>query len=344
MQRVKGRYETARTAGRLASKSRCHNYHPLTSCLLHMPASALNAATTTVAIVVTYFPDAGRLIEGLEAVLPQVDEVIVVDNGSRVPVLDQIESMGQVTVLRLDKNCGIAYAQNCGIAWAKGVQADFVLLLDQDSIAGAGMVGLLRQAHDRLDEAGIEVGAVGPAQVDGFGAVLPRFTRFQYARYVQVEAPAEAPAMVCDMLIASGTLIALSVFEKVGTMNEGLFIDKVDTEWCLRARRAGFLIFGVPGAQLFHRLGESVLIVTWWRGKRLPVHKPFRYYYMVRNSLLLQRMPGMRWAWRAADLSQLLQIILFHGLLAPNSRLNRQMIWRGLRDGLAAVSGPMPIP
>lgn len=309
-----------------------------------MPAPVLNKAKTTMAIVVSYHPDAERLVEGLQAILPQVEAVVVVDNGSRAHVLDVIESFDRVTVLRLEGNFGIAHAQNVGIAWAKMQQAGFVLLLDQDSVAGEGMVDRLRQAHALLDESGIQVGAVGPSQVDGFGADLPTFTRFRCARYMQVKAPPETSSIDCDMLIASGTLIAIAVLDRVGTMNEGLFIDKVDTEWCLRARRAGLHIFGVPGAQLFHRLGESVLTVSWWRGKRLPVHKPFRYYYMVRNSLLLQRMPGMRWAWRAADLTQMLQIVLFHGLLAPNSRLNRQMIWRGLKDGLNAVSGPMPTP
>ncbi len=302
-------------------------------------------ATATIAVVVTFHPDAERLAEGLQAVLPQVDEVVVVDNGSGPAALETISSLERVKLLRLESNSGIAHAQNRGIAWARSRRADFVLLLDQDSVADAAMVDRLRRAHDRLAATGIKVGAVGPARVDGFGAAArPKFTHFRWARYLQVEVPPDATSMSCDMLIASGTLIPIAALDKVGVMNESLFIDKVDTEWCLRARRAGLSIHGVPGALLHHRLGESVLTVPWWGGRRLPVHKPFRYYYMVRNSLLLQRTPGMRWAWRAADLSQLLQIIVFHGLLAPNSRPNRQMIWRGLRDGLGAVSGPMPHP
>jgi rhamnosyltransferase len=306
-----------------------------------MPPAAPRQITNMIAVVVTFHPDAERLMEGLLAILPQVDGIIVVDNGSPAPALDSIATLHPVSVIRLEANRGIAYAQNRGIAIAKEREAAFVLLLDQDSVASAQMAIRLRSEYEALRAAGERVGAVGPAQSDGFNSDRPRFTRFQRGRYLQVEAPTESTSLPCDMLIASGTLIPIKVLDEVGTMNEGLFIDKVDTEWCLRVRRAGFSIHGIPGAKLFHRLGESVLTVRWWRGKRLPVHKPFRYYYMVRNSLLLQRLPGMRWAWRAADLSQLLQIILFHGLLAPNARQNWPMIWRGLRDGALAVSGPL---
>jgi rhamnosyltransferase len=320
-----------------------HNYLLNSFELLPMPAPVLQErATSTTAVVVTFHPDAERLIECLQAILSQVDEVVVVDNGSLSAVLDFVGDLGRVTVLRSAKNQGIAHAQNRGIEWARGRRSAFVLLLDQDSVPASDMVDRLRSAYERLEAGGSRVGAVGPAQVEGFGASRPRFTRFRWGSYSQVTTPPEASSLVCDVLIASGTLIPIAVLDRVGSMNEGLFIDKVDTEWCLRVCRAGLSIYGVPGAQLSHRLGESVLSISWWRGKRLPVHKPFRYYYMVRNSLLLQRMPNMRWAWRSADFVQMLKIIVFHGLLAPGAPQNRQMILRGLRDGLASISGPMP--
>ncbi len=302
------------------------------------------SVATTVAVIVTFHPDAQRLREGLQAILPQVAAVVVVDNGSWEPGLDAITASPRVTLIKLETNRGIGSAQNCGIEWAKNQGAEFVLLLDQDSVPASAMVDHLVQAHDRLRAAGLQVGAVGPAQLDGFEASRARFTRFRRARYSQVVVLPETPSLLCDMLIASGCLIPISVLNAVGSMNEDLFIDKVDTEWCLRVGRAGYSMHGVPAAKLHHRLGESVLTIAWWRGKRLPVHQPFRYYYMVRNSILLQRMPRMRWAWRAADLAQLAQIILFHGFLAPAARQNRPMILRGLRDGLSSISGPLAKP
>ena len=307
-----------------------------------MKEPVLDRVSATVAVVVTYFPDADRLNECLNAILPQVDEVVVVDNGSDAAALDGVIAMPRVSVVRLSSNFGIASAQNRGIERALELRAAYVLLLDQDSVAAPEMAHRLRVACEALVATGTRVGAVGPAQIDALSAANPRFTEFRWGRYLQVEAPSGARSVSCDMLIASGTLIPVVALGAIGPMDEGLFIDKVDTEWCLRARQCGFGLFGVPGAKLHHRLGESVLTIRWWRMKRLPVHKPFRYYYMVRNSVLLQRTRQMGWAWRAADFTQTVQIMLFHGLLAPGARLNRAMIYRGLQDGLRSVTGPMP--
>lgn len=297
---------------------------------------------TTVAVVVTYRPDLQRLDEGLRAVLPQVDEIVIVHNGPEDHELSRVCGLHHVQALFLGANLGIATAQNRGMAWARARGASDLLLLDQDSVADPEMVVRLRMARSELRNQGVRVGAVGPAQVDAVGQAQVRFTRFERGRYRQVVPPADVLSMPCDMLIASGTLISLAVLDEVGGMDEGLFIDKVDTEWCLRASHRGWTLHGVPAARLHHRLGESTLTVRWWGGKRLPVHKPFRYYFMVRNSVLLQRRAGIRWNWRWADLTQVIQIVVFHGFLAPGARDNRRWILRGLRDGLRGVTGPMP--
>jgi rhamnosyltransferase len=304
---------------------------------------SLPGTGTTVAVVVTYQPDSARLEANLAAIRAQVDQVLVVDNGSMAS--SQIESLAtrnQAEYLGLVGNRGIGHAQNHGFAWARARRADHVLLLDQDSVADGAMVACLRSALTTLASFGQPVGAVGPAQVDAEGHLNARYTRFEAGRYRQVDAPVLHAAVPCDMLIASGMLIPMAVLDQVGGMDDSLFIDKVDTEWSLRASRKGWRLFGVPSARLHHRLGEQTLEVRWWGHKKLPVHKPFRYYYMVRNSVLLQLRGESKWAWRWADLSQLVQILVFHGFLAPNASQNRPMMLRGLRDGLRSVSGPMP--
>jgi len=48
-----------------------------------------------------------------------------------------------------------------------------------------------------------------------------------------------------DMLIASGCLIPADVLRDVGLMDDALFIDHVDTDWCMRARARGYRLLGV---------------------------------------------------------------------------------------------------
>jgi len=76
--------------------------------------------------------------------------------------------------------------------------------------------------------------------------------------------------MECDFLLSSGSLVPLDVIDKVGGMEEELFIDQVDTEWCLRARSMGYRVFGAFGAILEHRLGEAHARAWFDRWPHLP--------------------------------------------------------------------------
>ena len=91
------------------------------------------------------------------------------------------------------------------------------------------------------------------------------------------------------MLISSGALFPREALLELGLMDEGLFIDHIDTEWFLRAKDRGWRVFGVCDAVMDHGLGERTVMVWLGRWRYLPVHQPFRYYYIYRNSVLLYR-------------------------------------------------------
>ena len=96
------------------------------------------------------------------------------------------------------------------------------------------------------------------------------------------------------------------------------------------------------GARLTHRVGLTLR--RFWLGhwRAFPQHAPFRYYYIVRNSLLLARLPHANHDWRRADRRQLRSIVLVFGLLTPGRWAALRMMLRGLVDGLRGVAGPMP--
>ncbi|WP_326542791.1 glycosyltransferase family 2 protein [Pseudorhodoferax sp.] len=288
------------------------------------------------AVVVTFHPDPAALAALLAAVAPQVDGVIVVDNDSPTsPAIGR-----QARLIRLERNQGIAAAQNAGMAAALAVGARAILLLDQDSLPQADMVKTLQAATRAATEAGLRVGAAGPLIVDPDGH-SEGFVRFRRGRYEALMPAADQAWIDCDLLIASGTLIPAEALHHIGNMAERLFIDKVDTEWSLRAAARGWQLIGVPAARLQHRLGLRLQRLWFFGWRRLAVHKPFRYYYMVRNGLLLRRLPHATAAWRRADLRQLLSLGLYFGLLAPSRLASARMMIRGLRDGLHARGGPL---
>lgn len=300
----------------------------------------MTVASRVSAVVVTYQPDMPRLAALLQALDGQVAHVLVVDNASRMRPMDALPPHRGVEHLALPDNLGVGAAQNLGIRRALERDSDFVLLLDQDSQPASDMVAALVGAADAMHQAGLRVGAVGPV-LHGSG-VAAGFVRFGWFRYRRLAVPPGRDWLACDLLIASGCLLTRAALASVGAMDETLFIDKVDTEWCLRAAFRGYALAGVPAARLQHRLGERTLRVWWLRWRELPAHPPLRYYYIVRNSLLVWRRPHAGWRWRSADAKQWLHIVLFFGLLGSDRRDILPMMWRGLCDGLRGRSGRLP--
>ena len=175
----------------------------------------------------------------------------------------------------------------------------YVLFLDQDSLPQDGMVSGLRQTLNRLQANGHKVACVGP-RVRLPGSSKPAvFARLGWFGLQRQSCPHDEAAIECDFLLSSGSLVPLEVIDDVGGMEEALFIDQVDTEWCLRARAKGYRVFGACGAVLEHRLGEALFRIWFGRWRHLPRHKPFRYYYIFRNSVHLFRREyaPRKWMW-----------------------------------------------
>jgi rhamnosyltransferase len=286
------------------------------------------------AIVVTYRADPLALAALVAAVVPQVGRLAIVANDAA-----PLDAGSGVTILRQAANIGLAAGFNAGIAFARDQGFDRVLLLDQDSEPAPGMV---RELASALAAAGAtaRIGAVGPSFHDVRELHAAPFVRFGFPlNRKQRAAPGElVPA---DFLISSGCLVPLAVLDAVGDMDADLFIDNIDLEWSCRARAAGYGLLGVGAARMRHRLGDARRALPLGLG-RVVVHGPLRLYYMMRNRVLLYRMPHVPRVWVAQDVLRVpVKFLLFSVLIGPRLRNMRCML-AGLRDGAAGRAARPP--
>jgi rhamnosyltransferase len=286
-----------------------------------------------IAVVVTYQPSFDVLAELLNVLVKQVDSVILVDNGSTIDVSLCFKqySLRQVSVLRLCQNMGVAFAQNRGIEFARGKEAQFVLLMDQDSIPEPGMVQALLSAALQKT-----AGAVGPRYLDTRQGNPPPFIRIRGLKLERCICPTSDAIVPVDYLIASGCLIPMAVLNQVGGMREDLFIDYVDIEWGLRARRLGHQSYGVCGAGMTHCLGDDPIAFL---GKRLPLHSPLRHYYHFRNAVLLYKERRMPVNWKLVDGWRLCLKYFFYSFFASPRFEHWRMMTLGLWHGLRGRTG-----
>jgi len=299
-----------------------------------------------VPIIVTYNPDEKTLIASIDALLDQVKTIVIVDNGSIKEVATILQQLrptqpDALCFLALHQNFGLGKAYNAGIAMARKMHAVFVLLMDQDSIPEPDMLQELRRTHASLLHQGKQVAAVGASYRNQTHQGLAPFTRLTPFGLAKIHCEKHNDYVATDFLISSGSLISIRALDQIGGMDEALFIDHVDTEWCFRARSKGYEVFGACRAVMSHALGERQIRVWLGRWRTIAFHQPFRYYYMFRNSVLLWKRSYMPLAWKRADKLRILSALIFFTIFSPNRLSNLQMMLKGLWHGFNHRSGKL---
>ncbi|WP_440708545.1 glycosyltransferase [Herbiconiux sp. YIM B11900] len=304
------------------------------------PGAADSATGTlrSVAAVVTAFGAGENLVGLVETLAPVLGAVVVVDDGSGSgsdAVLARAEAAG-ATVLRHAQNRGIAAALNTGIAAARQTPSPaYLLTLDQDSRIDATLTARLVATAQDAATAGIRVGLVAPARIEG----LP-----------SAAVSSEKGFLIGGTPIQSGMLIPAGTLDAVGPFAEALFIDGVDTDFALRVTASGRRVLLAVGTELGHSLGERHVprllgrpIAPGGAPLALVVSKPFRYYYLVRNRILLnRRYARTHRAWAVQQTLADLRHCLIVQLLVPGRRARGRAMLAGLRAGWAGRTGRMP--
>lgn len=298
------------------------------------------APIAVVAVIITYNPDLQRLARQIAVLQPQVWQIVIVDNGSAENMEAWAQQLpGSDLLLRVvpqGKNRGVAVAQNQGIAWARAQGASHVLLMDHDSLPAPDMVSHLSNALQvRADAA-----AAGPWYMDPrrSRAGTP-FVRIEGLSMRRLACAGTETILPVDHLIASGCLIPMAVLDRVGPLREDFFIDFVDVEWCLRARHAGYGVYGVCTARMEHSLGDSPVQFL---GREYLSHAPWRHYYHVRNAMLLYRESWVPLNWKCVSAWRLALKIGFMALVPAARWQHLRQSARGFIHGLQGRTNQQP--
>jgi rhamnosyltransferase len=295
-----------------------------------------------IAIVVTYYPDSIGLEKQVQILSTQCDRVEVIDNTPTIAnlALKSLEKFSNFSSISLGTNFGIAYAQNIGIQKAVDKGADYVLLMDQDSIPEAGMVEKLLTTFG--SDSSSNIIAAGPSYIDPRSKIKSYFMvsklgfPFRYKPNKKIE---PLIAVNVTFLISSGTLISIPKLLRVGGMRSNYFIDHVDTEWCLRALSKGFSLVGLHSAIMEHSLGDKVKRFWLIYLRSVAYHSPLRDYYMFRNTILMLRDTKIPILWASFLSLRLLQFAAYFLIFAGDRSMRLKAMLLGLKHGLLRIDG-----
>lgn len=280
------------------------------------------------AIIILYRPDTKMVKDNIDALRSDqaINKIILVDN-SETP--REFKGRGLITH-SFKENKGIAAAQNVGLELALGCGCKYAVLFDQDSQLNKALVSDLVNVFEESLVHLPNLVAIGPKPFDIYES---KVSRLKVQKHTRVSDGLD----ICSQIIASGKLINLCRLKDVGLMDEGLFIDGVDYEWCWRAADRGFLVGMANKVVMRHALGDG-------RGKFLGVGfkigAPIRLYYQFRNILVLSRRRYVPFYWKIRGIISIaarLFIFIFIYRDAPKKRLHYML--QGLYDGMKNKQG-----
>ena len=227
------------------------------------------------------FADTVECVRSLDALTYGKRTVVVVDNGSANAEADRLESaLPGITVLRSGENLGYAGGNNLGIRYALDQGAEYVWLLNNDTVVDPRCVTELVAAGEREPLVGI-LSPVIYEYEDGdriqfSGTVLDR-AREEQQTLRSLSALEAASAQGPVLLWGTALFMKRRTAETVGLLDERYFAYHEDVDYCLRVLAAGLHTRVVPSARMSHKAGRSLGSDS----------SPVREYLMVRNWYLL---------------------------------------------------------
>jgi len=271
------------------------------------------------AAVVVFYNPSDNNIKQLDKYLKSVDKIYVVDNSD--DKIQRIESTDKIEYIKLNENKGIAFALNEGARHAIKDKFKYLLTMDQDSKITSKIVDDMKNYIINNDMK--DVGLISPYQdIDSKGDV----------KNGDVE----------DMIevMTSGNIINLDAYKKIGGFKDWLFIDCVDTDYCMNLHKNGYKVLRLNNVIMKHELGN--LVVHKLFGKEYPCynHNPIRRYYIVRNNLYINDMykdlfpDYCTWLLRVQK-GQVKRIIAFE----KNKFKKLKMMYKGYKDHKKGIKG-----
>jgi rhamnosyltransferase len=296
-------------------------------------------AMTPGSLVVLYGPT-GEHVENVVQMRLFCDIVVAVDNTPEPePELHRrLEANGIHVVVNANRG-GIAGAFNCGMEYLLQQQVDLLFTFDQDSVVSEDFFPKMIVAAEQISPAPF---LIGPKIFDiNVNRYIPLLTMRRWGVSLAPVSDENHGLLPCSSMISSGSVMSASTFLLLGPFREDYFIDQVDTEYCLRAHRAGVSLFINTALTMKHEIGKRIdrhfgtfRFIQW-------NYIPVRQYYSARNCVHLARQYGRKlpsvFFINLITLGQLISVLIYE----DNKLRKIVAMLTGLLDGFLGRSGAM---
>ena len=249
--------------------------------------------------------DTVQCLASLQKQTCQDFEIILLDDASTNDSVQQLQKhLTEHTVfLPQQANSGFAAVNNVGMRRALADGCDWVLLLNNDTVAAPDFLEtLLWQTPAGAVSCPKMLFLDPPDEIWFAGGELDRTTgKVRHLGGHEKDGPAFGKKKQVSFITFCCVLLPRQVIEQVGFLDETLFMYCEDVDYCIRLADAGVPLWFLPDARIWHKAGGSA-------GGMLSV------YYITRNTLYLTCKGKSRLYIRARTLPVLLAGAARYGL------------------------------
>jgi GT2 family glycosyltransferase len=207
--------------------------------------------------------------------------ILVLDNHSTDGSVEAIqEQFPQVEIVPIAENRGYAGNNNVGIDIAVKKGADWVFVLNEDTILDPDCLGRLVEVGEEDARTGI-VGPMvyhfdEPKYIQSAGGMLGPYWQSIHLAKDELDTGQWKDVHPVEWISGCAIMVRRAAIEQAGMIDERFFYYWEETEWCLRIGKAGWKVLHIPAARLWHKGVQ-----------RNYSPKPSLMYYSTRNRLLM---------------------------------------------------------
>lgn len=230
-------------------------------------------------ILVNYngIADTKECLKSLQNITYPNYDVIIVDNASKDhDALMQDKEIQNNAILIFSKyNNGFSDGNNQGIAYALNHNADYVLLLNNDTIVEKDFLEALVSTAEKHSDTGIVTGNI-------FYYSQPDMLWYSNGSFdkktciTEMVQPTEYEETKITFACGCLMLIRASVLQQIGMLSDKFFLYSEDTDFCCRVAKAGYQLYWTKKSVIYHKVSASTIN-----------NSDFQQYYLVRNNLLM---------------------------------------------------------
>jgi GT2 family glycosyltransferase len=229
--------------------------------------------------------------------------MVVVDNHSEDGLEAAVRAAHPRAVfIQTGANLGFTGGNNVGIRYALEHGADYVMLLNNDTVVAPDFLDVMVAVMEKDPSIGVTGPMIyyyhNPDMIWSAGGEIDWAhgkTRMTGINEMDVSQFGVAPRKT-EFVTGCALLARRDVWQKVGLLDDRFFMYYEETEWCVRVGRSGYQLMVVPMAMIWHKISIEARAAS-----------PRIYYYMVRNRLLFLRQTkaGLKtWAYTLSELGR----------------------------------------